>query len=337
MATNPVAPSRFRRSVRALAWVSVLAVILSTLATLPARHFWLSDLFANLRVQQVIAIAFAIVASLVGRQRLLTILAVVCLVIHIVPMAPQVITVQDVAKPVDNPIRLMMVNVLTTNRSPEKVLTEIQTVDPDVVAILELGSPLQKRLDDQLASTYPYSVTRAEDRGNFGIGLYSKNPLSHIDVFQLNEEIKSIEVRCNGYRLIATHPLPPMGSRRYRSRNDHLRLLAARIRRSRTESPDTPIVVMGDLNLTPWSPLFRDFERDAGLIRARCGGAIRPTWYARGSSFPFGLVLDHVLVGQSLRCLEYRVGPEIGSDHRSVSVTVGIQRLSSPAIQPPAI
>ncbi len=42
--------------------------------------------------------------------------------------------------------------------------------------------------------------------------------------------------------------------------------------------------------------------------------------------FIYGLVIDHVMISDHFVCQGYQVGPEIGSDHRSVSVDVAMVR-----------
>ena len=80
------------------------------------------------------------------------------------------------------------------------------------------------------------------------------------------------------------------------------------------------MIVLGDLNLTPWSPLFSDLEASTELTRARHGYGLAPTWYAKVGTFTMGLVLDHCLISDELECVSHRVGADIGSDHRAVIV-----------------
>ena len=86
----------------------------------------------------------------------------------------------------------------------------------------------------------------------------------------------------------------------------------------RQEHPDDSVIVMGDLNLTPWSPLFRDFLIAADLHDASRGHGLTPTWY-RWPFFPFGLVLDHGLASQDIVCTKRAVQGDVGSDHRPVT------------------
>ena len=110
-----------------------------------------------------------------------------------------------------------------------------------------------------------------------------------------------------------------MGPSLFAKRNDHLNQMAARIERFRGSMPEVPVVLIGDLNLTPWSPLFADFLDRTKLSRGQVGANFTPTWY-RGRTFAQGLVIDHVLLDERLTSISHRVGSRIGSDHRSVTV-----------------
>lgn len=317
-----VRPSAYQNYSVAIARLLCLGVIVVTLSTLPAYYFWVSDLLANLRIQQVIAISFSIIVSLFTKQYRLAGIAGICAAIHLSIILPQLMPETTAVASQDNAMRVMTLNVLTNNRSHRQIVDEIQTVDPDTFAVIELSPRLLRFLAEQLQDKYPYVVAHPETQSNFGIGLFSRFPLEDAEWFQLNEEIKSVQARCHGYHVIATHPLPPMGSRLFRSRNEHLSLLARHINEIQTANQQTPLIVMGDFNVTPWSPFFRRFQGQSGVRRAADGMALTPTWYAGGSSFPFGLVLDHLFVSESVGCADYRVGGDIGSDHRSVSAVI---------------
>jgi endonuclease/exonuclease/phosphatase family metal-dependent hydrolase len=94
---------------------------------------------------------------------------------------------------------------------------------------------------------------------------------------------------------------------------------------------DLPVVVLGDLNLSPDSPAFARLLGTSGLRDALQGPRWRPTWMA--GFWPLALRIDHVLVNDDL-CVEgTAVGGAIGSDHRPVSVRL---RLRAPAAATPA-
>ena len=300
-------------------------LLLATGATLLAPYHWVADLLANLRVQQVMAIIFFGAAFGVFRRWRWSAAMCGCLIVHLpwLLAGGQATGIHNAA---EKSLKVMVSNVLTHNHRHDDVIADINDNSPDVVAILELSSALAAELESRIGVDYPHRIVQPMDDGNFGIGVYSRHPFEQAERFTLNTEIESIAVILSvdgsRYRFFATHPLPPMGKRNFELRNAHLDQLATRVRDANVQEA-LPTIVVGDLNVTPWSPHFSQFAKAAGLGRASGRFALAPTWY-RYPRFPFGLVLDHVLVSKELHLIKHTVGPETGSDHRSVTVTVGI-------------
>ena len=73
-------------------------------------------------------------------------------------------------------------------------------------------------------------------------------------------------------------------------------------------------VVLADLNQTPWSTAYRHLIRDARLQDARRGQWPRKTWRPR-RSWLVGLPIDHVLYRGAVQVEQFRLGPDVGSDH----------------------
>jgi endonuclease/exonuclease/phosphatase family metal-dependent hydrolase len=76
------------------------------------------------------------------------------------------------------------------------------------------------------------------------------------------------------------------------------------------------VVLLGDLNLTPYSPPFDRLLGDSGLRDVMQGQGWQPTW--RAGFWPLALRIDHVLVSSDLCVEDATVGPTVGSDHRPV-------------------
>ncbi len=79
------------------------------------------------------------------------------------------------------------------------------------------------------------------------------------------------------------------------------------------------VLILGDLNSTPWCPPLRRLLASTGLRPAWRGHAWgAATWPAQ---VPFlRIPLDHALLDPSLVCTSYRTGPDIGSDHFPVLI-----------------
>lgn len=306
---------------------SCLLIVLLAVATLLtgfARLYWVWDLLANLRVQQVIAALFLMAICVIYRRWIWLTIPLACLLVHAPWFLPDLDRVGG-SPDVRQVLNVTVCNVLTSNRNFDTAIKDILSAEPDVFVVLEIDSAWAAEIEAATNREYPYKLVHPDDRGNFGIGLYSRHPIPHSQSFRLNEGIPSIEavvdVKGASYRIIGTHPLPPTGNRNFQSRNEHLRMLAGRVQHPQLDYQGLPTIVMGDFNLTPWSPFFHDFELDSGLRRAEHFANMTPTWHVL-PTFPLGLSLDHIFISDDLTYWGRKVGGPIGSDHRSVSATV---------------
>jgi endonuclease/exonuclease/phosphatase (EEP) superfamily protein YafD len=309
--------SRFSRAARSLTIVGLLASAVSIFA----RSWWIADLIANLRIQLILGLLAALICSIVLRDRKLTGVSALLLLW-------QSSWLWGAVAPVDRShqgpqLTVCTINVLTQNSQHSRIIECLKEANPDVIAVLELSSGLEEQLIRELGDSYPFRLTEPQDDGNFGIGLFSRFPFQESRVFHLTVPlVPSIQavIKWNSrtVRLVATHPVPPVNARFFRSRTRHLQLLAERIQTFREGKADEPVIVVGDLNLTPWSPLFGDFLAESELRNGSQGRGLTPTWY-RWPMFPFGLVLDHGFCSYDLVCTGRTVHGDVGSDHRPVT------------------
>ncbi len=310
-------------------WLLSVLVALTVLAFF-ARTFWVADLVANLRVLLVIALLVVAMGGLLLRRwrLVVTTLVIVCLhlswFLNAFPEPSSDLRLTHV-------MTVTSVNVLSANREHDQVIDGLREVDPDVIAVLELTPTWDQQLRKGLSS-YPHVLVSPEGQSNFGIGIYSKYPIKDAQFFQTMEGVVSIaltvgdqatEETGKDLRLFVTHPLPPMNRAMFENRNRQLRDLGERIREYRHQFPDVPVVLLGDLNLTPWSPWFDDLQASSGLKRGIHQFTLDPTWY-RFPGFPFGLVIDHGLIDPRLVCTQFQVGRAIGSDHRAITLKLAL-------------
>ncbi len=213
-------------------------------------------------------------------------------------------------------VSITSINLLSSNQQYETVLDHLQHLDSDLIAVLELTSTWDQRIRERLAATHPHCITSPSSDGNFGIGVYSRLDWSFADIVYFDSDQPSIEVELKDqpFRLIATHPIPPISQQNFERRNLQLWSISQAV----NDSP-LPTAVVGDLNLTPWSPVFHRFAANSHLKRVGRRECFVPTWYAKRDVWPLGLSLDHILITSSLQPCEFQIGPAIGSDHRSVT------------------
>lgn len=77
-------------------------------------------------------------------------------------------------------------------------------------------------------------------------------------------------------------------------------------------------IIVGDLNVTPWSHAFHKLVGDSGLVDSERGFGVQPTWPS--GLAPLAIPIDHLLHTSSLATTRRNRGPFLGSDHRPLSL-----------------
>jgi endonuclease/exonuclease/phosphatase (EEP) superfamily protein YafD len=209
------------------------------------------------------------------------------------------------------------------NREYEKVITEVERNNPDVVCFSEITDGWLHLLTKRLPS-YRYVV--AEPRYG-GIALLSKLPVSNSKII-LFGEIKrprveaTFSVRDTKVFLIVVHTVTPLHRSGLQLRTEELTEIAADARNSAS-----PVVVAGDINCSPWSSYFADFVATSKLRDSEQGFGVQPTWNAW---FPLTFIpIDHFFISPDMVVFQRRTGKRTGSDHLPVFIELGIKNESS--------
>ncbi|MCH8243475.1 MAG: endonuclease/exonuclease/phosphatase family protein [Planctomycetes bacterium] len=283
------------------------------------RWGWVLELFSHFRPHYSLLLATVIVPLALAR-RWKTVVVVGCFAainfVSVLSMyvAPSRGDVEGVS------LRCVLFNVNTANVRHADVAAFLQRSDADVIMLLETDdiwlSAMREALDE-----YPYSAA-APRKDNFGIGLFSKLPI--VGGIEAMGAVGLPAIRATLIKdgceltLVGVHAVPPKSAEYAALRNDLFDSLAGSVPRV-----DGPVVLLGDLNATPWSPYFHDLLARTGLSDGRRGFGIKATW----PSFlgPFGIPIDHCLVSDDVIVEDFQLGPSAGSDHRAVVVDLLIR------------
>jgi len=246
---------------------------------------WVADLCSQLRVQWAIGLSVLVLLFALARRWLWMLVCLIVFVINGIPIWPYVAgyvypesSHGVVANDSSGGLRLMSLNLLTRNRNWDGVIKSVQDASPDFLILMEVDSVWQQICEAELAEDYPHSVFESRE-DNFGIAFFSKVPWSQLEVLKSEAlQLPSIDVTIAGVapkplRIIATHPIPPMDQRRWKARNQQLQTVAQRF------DATTSNLMVGDFNLTPWSPNFKKFVEASKLRDASQPFGITPTWY----------------------------------------------------------
>lgn len=213
-----------------------------------------------------------------------------------------------------NTIRIMSVNVLTSNPHIDKLLAIVRRHDPDLLIAVETDRRWEAGLDT-LQTAYPYSMKCPLDN-LYGMHLYSRLPLHDTAIqFLVEKNVPSfhalVELRCGQrIRLHCLHPAPPSPVENDESteRDAELIIVAKAV-----AGAELPVIVAGDLNDVAWSATTRLFRKISRLLDPRVGRGMFNTFHAR---YPFlRWPLDHLFHSDHFAVSRIRRLAAFGSDH----------------------
>lgn len=228
---------------------------------------------------------------------------------------------QSQASPRPFKVKILMMNVWAFNKDYEKVGKEIHRYQPDILFLMEVDEKWITKLKKNTES-YPYQKLIPGLKYE-GLAFYSRLPVD-FEVIPFEKQVEdTVLVRPSIWAhftkgtqrtdFLAIHPTAPVKYSRFEARNEFLKNLIHFKKRFSKQK-----VVLGDLNMTSYSPWFHYFCRELEVIDSRIGFGLQPSW--REFCGLLQLPLDHFLVSSSIRVVKRETGKEIGSDHLPVYI-----------------
>jgi endonuclease/exonuclease/phosphatase (EEP) superfamily protein YafD len=294
--------------------------VLFSLATYANSLHRFLELLSHFRLQYLsVALILAVIFAMLRHRRWAVLMLVVTL-INTIPVAPWYFVDADRSVAFDEKIHILFANVNSGNSKTQAMLRQIESENPDLVVLQEITDPWAVAMDG-LRSHYPYRHVISQ-HDNFGIAVYSRQPLLSVDVLSsppldLPSLVIQQAIGDSVVTYFTTHPVPPLGKLGFDARNEQLADIADRV-----AALDGPVVLIGDLNTAMWGHHYERFVEDSGLTNARDGFGIIPTWPRQ---IPFAMIpIDHCLVSDDFVVLDIRSGTGTGSDHLPLIVTLGL-------------
>jgi endonuclease/exonuclease/phosphatase (EEP) superfamily protein YafD len=218
-------------------------------------------------------------------------------------------------------LRVLHSNLLSRNRNVGAAQRMIRAERADVLVLQEVSLTWWRALEP-LLEDYPYRKCEPRE-DNFGLALASKLPFESCAVRWFGEAnppsiVAELVTAAGPLHLIAIHPLSPQGPGPMQLCDEQLRLVADCV-----ASLAGNVVLVGDLNTTPWAANFSELLAATGLRDSRRGFGNQATWPTM--LWPLMIPLDHVLVSPRIEVLDRRLGPQIGSDHLPVIVDLRLR------------
>lgn len=295
-----------------------MILLTATIAGFAAGWWWVFDLFANGRVHYAVGLALLAPLLLVAKRWLLATSCAIGAAMNATVVAPTLLCNAPPVPPDVPVLRISSLNVRVWEADPAAVADYLAERDDDLI-FLYSASDRWSGYFAQAETPYHVVVSR-QALTDLETILLSRDSTVETAVLWLDQGARHaaveavVDVGGTAIRVLGSHPMSPLTRERATQRDAHLRRLgewaAAQVE---------PVVIVGDLNATPWSHAFRSMMHTGGLIDSACG-RLYPSWPARLG--PLGIPIDHAVHSRDLVTVQRSLGPSFGSQHRMVHVTI---------------
>jgi endonuclease/exonuclease/phosphatase (EEP) superfamily protein YafD len=217
-------------------------------------------------------------------------------------------------------LKIVSFNVQASNQNREDVMNWIGNSGADVVFLLETSSDWDATLAE---ADMPYVVMDEipEDRV-YGITVLATEELETevIRAGSTKEVVVRAQMSIGDEPVVvyAFHPRSPTSELDAKYRDEVMEEVAALV-----EAETIPAVVVGDLNATPWSYAFQKLANEGQLVDSLRGNGYQASWPA-SLWYGFKIPIDHMLHTAELTTVTRGLGPDLGSDHAPLTVTVAV-------------
>lgn len=302
-----------------------LAILLfSNVMSLFAKWHWITELFTHFAWQYFIgSVCFCVFFALLKKRKELAI-SVVLLVYNSFVVLPLFLPNQINTAPEKTGFSLVQFNIFKFNENLDDIVSWLSASDFDIVQLQEVNPQLADKLAT-IKNIYPYQLLMPQT-DSFGTALISKKPFISAKNVPLadgfNHYVKAeISLGNNvSLHLYGLHTIPPLGSENADIRNAQLSEVANAVKNDSA----TVKIMMGDFNLTPYSPYYTDILRNTNLQNSMKGYGVQNSWE---SDLPFSFLripIDHILVSDNISVVERKIGGNFGSDHFSVITKLAV-------------
>lgn len=293
-------------------------VVLATILSFMTGVSWIFDLIGSFRVQYVWIGALALIALAWNRLWIPFGILMLAVLFNLTAVVPY--WTDSVAAP-DGEDRLTIVHLNTRagNAHKEEVVDFVMNSEADIIFLAEVTPVLLDLLEEADLPFEPVAGTPSVTR--IGILALARDTsvtgrLTNLGQTEVPGVVLRAQLEGETVEILGFHTTSPGAEGRASARDDQMAAAGARV-----AERETPMVLVGDFNATPWTGAFRDLI-DVGMVDSQRGRGVAGSWPAGWG--PLMIAIDHVLHTPELTATTFEFGPSAGSDHRSLSVTLAL-------------
>ena len=295
------------------AGLSISAIALSLIGYLGRlnRYF---EFASGYKLQLLLLALLSLIYFLLKFKKLWIVINIGCILLNLGVILPWYFNQPVIVNSEDyQPLKVLSYNVLWSNKDYGSAIALVNQEQPDIAIFQEAIPPWHQGLKP-LQSNYPYHI-RAD---KLEIEVYSKLPLPQPEIKLYGTYrglvIVDLQIGDRSIKFLATHAYPQLyfGHEGWQIRNQHLEIGIGEY----VADLSQPVIVLGDLNVSMWSPFYHSMIKRSGLRNARQGFGILPTQSTVAPQFAaLSAPIDHCLVSSDIQVKNFKLGRAIGSDH----------------------
>jgi len=311
-----------RDIVRIILWLLAGLVVALTIAgladrlALGGRLGWAFDLMSHWPRHLAVVSLVICVLSIWRRTRIPAIAALAATAINAaIVIGAGGFALPQAAPPDARLIRIVSANVHGSLTALAKVAQLGRDYDADIVAVYEAPDEMNAALFDRLFADLPRRLLLSERENGWPV--IRRSAIATRE----GEEITStmydgshgvlLHASVLGVQVTTAHPPSPADPGLKADRDRQLSDIGPGLDQTK------PFIIAGDFNSTPWGRAY------ATVPGTRAGDPrLEGTFPAIAG--PLGLPIDHIRFGGGLTLTDYRVGPDIGSDHLPLLATFAL-------------
>ena len=297
----------------------MLAVLAATASFWVSRQFWLAD-SVNLFRPVVVLLAAALLALAFGARAPVLIAASVLLTganLYLLLQPTLELPTAQASGARATPVSVASFDVVSDESLPDFVSwAKDKKRRPDVVGLQNLTTPWRDRIT-QLTDVYPFSASVLHKETGVKEDIVSRFPILDASVYRPTGGHTAVRatviIEGEPVQVFVIDPNKATSQTRWAERNQYLGLVSQWVA---SQAAGRPAILLGDWNITPWSPFYADVFEQSSLRRGDAGILPPATHTLAHLPVPLlGLNDDHVAVSRRISVESCAPGPDLGSDH----------------------
>lgn len=298
-----------------------------------ARQFWWADLTSHFHVQYLLGSVLTLLFSLSVRAKKTVFLASLCALISLAVIGQSKDFLSDSNSQLINdsltaPITLAHINYFYANHDFTGLDRLIDQHAPDIINFQESAPSHSKYIATEYRELYPHQWHHPR-AGSYGLVIMSKLPITSSEIHEVDggvfvNELHDLTFQMGEgqkFRLLSLHTAQPLSGKNWSAqRNNELAYTAKLI--ASHDREDVPLIMAGDLNITPYSPFFKDFIKATHYDYVGQGDILKGnSWPAKIPTSLFQIPIDHVFYNDRNAYInEWHAMTVQGSDHKALIV-----------------